>query len=894
MRNFTQTLKFLFLACALTLAATPAWPSTVNSTSGDHSKDIKDGKVVLKGHGNHVTFTLAGMDIKYKERFGARNIDAYDLGAVDWNSSQFVTLSWEVESGYSIKVTKIAFWARAYTSADWYTSQGQVVFNGTTKSAGTIWVRENDDEWAKFSETKSTGFSNNMKIQCKNALNDWYNTAYTYDYMIKNLQIIYTITPIIETKNESVEITLCADHRHTLDLNTCITNKKDHLTYSYEWKDENGVTQTSSTFSATKIGTYPVKVSVSTATDCHVSASANFTVNVTPATLILTAPTASAIKKGQSLNDSDLSGGLATVSGCGEVEGTWAWKDPSITPPAGDDQPYTVVFTPTFNPGNYSNTSKETTAFVDVKNEFIFDGSGDGSMGDEKKVNWCKPDNWQDDELPTIADAVLIRHDVVIACEVSAYSVEIESGKTVTIAPTGGLTVGAGGIIGASAETFTLQADTIDAKGKTGYLRISPEYTGEMPQATVELFSIGYYDKTSKEENIASWQCLGAPIADENVLAKSVYNQSWVYSWDEENDGWVNNRRELKFTPFKGFETTQYKKPNGVLLTHTGTLVSVADPKTIDLACTSAEKGYNLLANSFTAPIAISQFQSGDFENAAQTIFILNAGTKAESDTPGEGMDAPGKFIGIPIKTAEALAAEGYPTIIPSMQGFWIKAINPLESKHQLKLDYSRLVWLEGATYNAWQKNKPLRAPQSEEPEETSITGTLKVSISANGWTDFFYMLESESYDVAYEDGYDAHKIPSGDMDIFTIRDNDQLGVDATSSIVGTRVGVRTGDETEYTFRFSHLQTEKDLVLWDKETRMKIYINESSEYTFFAVPNSTITERFEIIEANIPTVTTGVDEIQSETHIRKFIKDSQLYILKDGVLYNANGTVVRK
>ena len=83
-------------------------------------------------------------------------------------------------------------------------------------------------------------------------------------------------------------------------------------------------------------------------------------------------------------------------------------------------------------------------------------------------------------------------------------------------------------------------------------------------------------------------------------------------------------------------------------------------------------------------------------------------------------------------------------------------------------------------------------------------------------------------------------------------------------------------------------------MLWDKEAGFKMILSEDAEYTFNAAPNSEITERFQIIAADIPAVTTGVDEVESEVHIQKFVKDNQLYILKDGVLYNASGAVVRK
>ena len=134
-------------------------------------------------------------------------------------------------------------------------------------------------------------------------------------------------------------------------------------------------------------------------------------------------------------------------------------------------------------------------------------------------------------------------------------------------------------------------------------------------------------------------------------------------------------------------------------------------------------------------------------------------------------------------------------------------------------------------------------------------------------------------------------------MDVFTIRDSEQLGVDATNSIIGTRVGVRTGEEMSYTLIFSHLQSKTYLALLDKETNETIDINEGTEYTFFAEPNSTITGRFMIVEsANAPAIATGMESTSDSSmngKATKFIKDNQLFILKNGVLYNAMGVIVR-
>ena len=99
----------LLLTLCVLMPVTAVHAETVTSTAGHHDQDIKDGKVLLKDAANRATFTLSGMDIKYQTRFGAKLIDAYDLGTVGWRSSQFVTLSWTVDPDYTIVVPNIYF-----------------------------------------------------------------------------------------------------------------------------------------------------------------------------------------------------------------------------------------------------------------------------------------------------------------------------------------------------------------------------------------------------------------------------------------------------------------------------------------------------------------------------------------------------------------------------------------------------------------------------------------------------------------------------------------------------------------------------------------------------------------------------------------------------------------
>ena len=560
---------------------------------------------------------------------------------------------------------------------------------------------------------------------------------------------------------------------------------------------------------------------------------------------------------------------------------------------------------PSYVPGAWL-AFEEITLTRFARKEYIF--NGESTIGET--TDWQMGGNWNRNTQPDYRHVVSVQHDLVIDEEVSVYSLVIENDKsgnpvTVTIAPTGGLTVGAGGVQGATAENFKLQAATTGvSKGQTGYLRLSPYSREVMPEATVQLYSIGYYDKSSAdtdENNVAAWQYVGTPIDFKGALAKTVFTRSWIYSYDESSDSWVNNRKNLVMQPFVGYATTQYDSEAGKLLEYKGELIPNTGTHTINLKY-SASNGYNVVANSFVAPIDITKMRNTDFVNVDDpTIYLFHTGThkQAEDNLGTEGSSA-GQFISIAIGTAGEMATlfadDDIPTTIAPMQGFGIYASG---AGGQVNLDYSKLVW--NANY-AEHPNKPLRAPQLHEEEETDsieeveITGALKMTISAEGRSDKCYLLESESYDALYEAGYDASKKMSGRLNVFTVAEDKQLAVNATNSIIGTRVGVRTGEETMYTMFFSHLNSEKELALLDWETEQITEITENAEYTFFAEPNSMITDRFEIIEwdgSNKPGIATGVENVENETKAHKFIKDNQLFILKNGVLYNATGVLVR-
>ena len=610
---------------------------------------------------------------------------------------------------------------------------------------------------------------------------------------------------------------------------------------------------------------------------------------ITPTSLVLTAPIADDIIYPAELGTSALSGGAATANGT-PVSGSWTWKEPTTILNPGEAQEIAVIFTPSANECLY--TGFETTATINVKRaQFVFNGSGT-EADDPNHVTWCYDDNWEENQKPSSEDKVLIDHNVVIRQEVSVYSVTINEGDTLTIMPTGGLTVGAGGIIGATTGNLILKAGTEGkTKGQTGYLRISPEYTGAMPQATVELYSTAYYDMTATNYNEdGKWQFVGSPLHD-GVAAKTIFSQSFLYEWMTATGSWKNNRKSCMLQPFTGYATSQYMNTDGLLITFAGNLVQNEDHE-INLAYNEGDEfTQNMIANSYSAPIDVTKFEDADFDNMQSAVYIFNTGSRADIAKLGEmrsgSCNIPGQYLSIPIGSAAAMkSAFETPTIIASMQGFCVHATG---ENAKLRLDYGKLVWDGDYATN---RNTPLHISARE--HEAEQVYSLCVSLYGEGVADNLYMLESNQYDIAFENGYDAIKMNSGDANIFAVAGEDKLAVDATNSIIGTRVGVRTGAETAYTFVFSHLQSENGLALYDAETEQTIDIDENTEYTFFAAPETEITNRFQIVaRADAPAITTGVDGVENEAKAVKFIKDDQIYILKNGVLYNAMGAVVR-
>ena len=186
-----------------------------------------------------------------------------------------------------------------------------------------------------------------------------------------------------------------------------------------------------------------------------------------------------------------------------------------------------------------------------------------------------------------------------------------------------------------------------------------------------------------------------------------------------------------------------------------------------------------------------------------------------------------------------------------------------------------------------------MRAAVEEAPLYTGIM------LSGNDRTDRTGIVLADQFSVdEYEIAGDLSKMQNtGCLNLYTLNPNNQeLAFNAMSdedALQPIPVGATIPSEGTYTFSFDADQYDfmalDELVLIDYQENTStnlLYSNYECN-----VPKGTINNRFALLVKRTNSnqeVPTGIDNIQTEDN-RKFIRDGQLYILKDNKLYNAIG-----
>ncbi|MBR1716692.1 MAG: InlB B-repeat-containing protein [Paludibacteraceae bacterium] len=536
----------------------------------------------------------------------------------------------------------------------------------------------------------------------------------------------------------------------------------------------------------------------------------------------------------------------------------------------------------------------ETASIPDCS--VIFKGTGG--------TGWSNTSNWEGASLPNPYASVRIDAPCVVGDgeKAKAGMIKIHTGSDTKHTYTGSLTIQPQGRMIVENGVYR-----VDGTNYATYLPTEPNnlvinadagHTGALifsnprgnTQATVYLYS-----KATTSEHTC-WQYVGIPFGSLSPAVSWFYN-AWMMKYttgtttgDTELYSWEYISNYDVLNGFQGYALTQTAAKSYQLQ---GGLAPTTDKVLAVSNAGAGGKGWNLYANSWTAPIHIDKMEASDFVNADATIYLYNTGSRADWD--GSTVDeagtstTAGQYLAVPVGLAEYTGTK----YIPSMQGFFVQG-NHASAAGSVRLRYDAVV--RDTTVMA-DLNTPLRTPSREtvnqEPEHVTMV------VRGEKYTDVLHLFRSDEWSAGYENGYDAHKVEGDDYtpQLYAVTGKEELAVVATDEWEGTVLNFRAGSEDgEYTIFFRYNESEAEaLYLYDLTTETYTRIENGGSYHFSTTDKETH-PRF-ILTYNAPSVATGTGDVQRDdvqsTKARKVLLDNHVYIFRNGKLYDSTGKMVK-
>ena len=396
-------------------------------------------------------------------------------------------------------------------------------------------------------------------------------------------------------------------------------------------------------------------------------------------------------------------------------------------------------------------------------------------------------------------------------------------------------------------------------------------------KATVQMYS-----KAAIDGETWNWQYVGTPFAGSIPLYN--YYGSWMYKW---NNGWDVVHGGDVLDPFAGYCLTQESATTHVM---GGTLVATdGNDQEIEMG----EETDMVLANSWTAPIWIGGFttegEGATFTSEPATIYMFNTGSAENGSSAGTAES--GTYEAIPINSAP-FTGDG---LIPSMQGFFVTTNGVGGAEGKIKLKYDELVRPENDRQSMEDPNiittGPMYAPKRVDKPEV-----MKIMANGSKYSDRVVLLERADFSSGFDNGWDGEKLIFGveGPSVYVI--NGQGKYDAVSAIPsfeGTVVGFRSGTDNSCTISFEYDGNET-LYLNDLKMQQSTPIDTVHTYTF-STASSDNEARFIISATPITAVTTGFESSAvsgQSSEVRKVLIGSQIYIIRGGRMYSAEGQMV--
>ncbi len=476
----------------------------------------------------------------------------------------------------------------------------------------------------------------------------------------------------------------------------------------------------------------------------------------------------------------------------------------------------------------------------------VTDESGTHTSGDNL---WSNPANWNSGVVPTKAQNVHIHADCIVdKMDQAAGVVKIGANVHLTINANASLNV-------------TNYLGMCDTENNTNILPLtSPDNirikaaedgAGTLIHADTRGWvkaSVQYYSKAYGAPKDCQWQWMTTPVIDMGAVEQYLAG-GWVYLWDNESHGWTKLLRNGDtMRPFGGYSFTQ--RTAGTTYWIQGTLAQAQDT-TIALCYNASDKEmgqYNLIGNSWTAPINIAGFKPDDFQNCEATIYMFNTGQDADGSGTVEG----GQYVAVPVMTA----SEQKPAlqVIPAMQTFQVNAEGENPS---LTLRYKDLVRPVSAV-----NRQPMRiagragTTSYGDYDGEGITERLHIHISGSRFADVVHLYRNADCTYDFDNGWDGTKVlgDASAVQLFVEHDLRRFAVSTQPAFDGTRLGMLRGEDDTYTLRFDYDGTET-LYLYDAETDRYTPVTNEATYTFTTLTTE-VEHRF-LLTATAPESPSG-------------------------------------
>lgn len=411
-------------------------------------------------------------------------------------------------------------------------------------------------------------------------------------------------------------------------------------------------------------------------------------------------------------------------------------------------------------------------------------------------------------------------------------------------------------------------------------------------QATVEFYNQAY-DCKDCGYFTRSWQYFGIPVksAEFPYIPNEGLVLETIYQWDEPTNGnkWIVPETPLQ--AFKGYEINngQKKKPEEHHFYQFKGALNIGDA-TVYLTNSGSGVNYpgmNLIGNSFTAAIPISDDAISYDKDWDKTVYLFNTGTRDQwrklnggSVIEGVNIQA-GTYQSVPLNLA---GQEGLPSQIPSMHTFMVNA----PSAGTMTLAYDKLVKNELVDGMAW------RSAKAEKQEIPHIVLDVIGTQSA----DRVWLFEQHGTTRGFDNGWDGVKMPETDIVQLYVAGEDakeNYQVATVPQLVGTSFGMKPENNDGYTLSVAVSQdvAARGLYLRDMLTGRSYALKNGAEYR---VSGSTSSDnRFKVVD-------NALDEskLSDNPLIDIYVQDNQVVVANNSEedctvsLFDISGRLVAK